>query len=47
MDFLKTTRIGEDEGGVTQDNIFNKGHSDYMLQNHYLNNCNMRKPSII
>jgi hypothetical protein len=44
MDFLKTTRIGEDEGGVTQDNVFNKGYSDYMLQNHYLNNCNMRKP---
>ena len=44
MDFLKTTRIGEDEGGLTQDNLVNKGYSEYMMQNHYLNNCNMRKP---
>jgi hypothetical protein len=44
MEFLKSTRIGEDEGGLTQDNLFNKTYSDYMLQNHYLNNCNMKQP---
>jgi hypothetical protein len=44
MEFLKTTRIGEDEGGLTQDNLFNKSYNDYILENHYKNSCNMKQP---
>jgi hypothetical protein len=44
MEFLKSTRIGEDEGGLTQDTMLNKSFNSYMLENHYINNCNMRKP---
>ena len=44
MEFLKSTRIGEDEGGLTQDNLFNKTYRDYMLENYYATECNMRKP---
>jgi len=44
MEFLKSTRIGDDEGGLTQDNMFNKSYNDYMLENHYISNCNMRQP---
>ena len=44
MEFLKSTRIGEDEGGLTQDNLFNKSHTDYMLENYYKTSCNMKQP---
>jgi hypothetical protein len=44
MEFLKTTRIGEDEGGLTQDNLFNKSHTDYMLESYYKTSCNMKQP---
>jgi hypothetical protein len=44
MEFLKSTRIGEDEGGLTQDNLFNKSHTDYMLESYYKTTCNMKEP---
>ena len=43
-EFYKTTRIGEDNCGLTQDMLLNNHHSDYMLKNYYMADCTMRKP---
>ena len=44
MNFFNPSRIGGDECSITQSTIQDKAHNDYMLQNYYLSDCNMRKP---
>tara|TARA_Y100000741_G_scaffold84335_2_gene62015 strand:+ start:675 stop:1307 length:633 start_codon:yes stop_codon:yes gene_type:complete len=45
VNFLNnTTRIGEDECGLSQTNIQNAEVSNYMLKNFYLQDCGMKKP---
>ena len=43
-EFYKTTRIGEDNCGMTQDMLLNNHHADYMLKNYYMSDCTMRRP---
>ena len=42
--FDQLTRIGADEGGVTQDTLQNAQAVDYLLKNFYAEDCSMRKP---
>jgi len=44
MNFFNQSRIGVDENSLTQSNIQDQAQNDYMLQNYYLQDCNMRKP---
>jgi len=44
MSFFNQTRIGEDNCGLTQDSVQNKAQIDYMTENYYLKDCNMREP---
>jgi hypothetical protein len=43
-EFYRTTRIGEDGCGLTQDMLLNNHHAAYMLQNYYMGECTMRRP---
>lgn len=43
MDLLKPSRIGEDDETLSQRNIQDRNYSDYMLQNFYTNDSNMRQ----
>jgi hypothetical protein len=43
-EFYKTTRIGEDDCGLTQDVLLNNHHANYMLQNYYSTDSAMRRP---
>lgn len=43
MNLLKPSRIGEDDESLSQKNIQDRNHSDYMLQNYYTTDSNMRK----
>lgn len=44
MAFFNQSRIGGDNCSITQLNIQDKAQNDYMMQNYYVNDCNMRKP---
>ena len=42
--FDEFTRLGADEGGLTQEVLQNAQFSDYVLKNYYAQECTMRKP---
>jgi hypothetical protein len=44
MNFFNQSRIGEDEVSLTQNNIQHNAQNSYMLQNFYVQDCDMRKP---
>jgi hypothetical protein len=44
MNFFNQSRIGEDDVNLTQNNIQDNAQSNYMLQNYYVQDCDMRKP---
>ena len=43
MDILSPSRMGDDNETMSQKNIQDQAYSDYLLQNFYTGDCNMRK----
>lgn len=44
LKFDNLTRIGEDNCGLSQQNIQNKNANEYLLKNYFLSDCGMKKP---
>jgi hypothetical protein len=44
MNFFNTSRINSDSAIVAQNDLQDNAQNRYMLENYYVNECNMRKP---